>query len=737
MYDYSKIDKKVNDIVKKVSKYMVNLSFEEIEREVFKAYVFARDAHEWQIRLSWDPYIIHPVEATVILLNLKPDIPTIQACLLHDVVEDTIKSVEDIKANFWNEVAFLCEWMEKVSKVKYIWEERNVWSLRKMFIAMAQDLRVIFIKLSDRLHNMQTLKHHPKKEKQERISLETLNIYAPIADRLWLFALKNALEEECFKILEVNEYKNVKKQLDSLKDSIDYFYKNAKKEIEAVLDPIVDKYEITYRVKSIYSIYKKMKKKGFENVESMYDLFGIRILVEDIPTCYKVLWVIHNEWNPIPKRFKDYIALPKPNWYRSLHTTIIWLLKSYRQQPTEIQIKTFEMNEYADIWVAAHFEYKEKWSLHTSQDIDWVKELKELTESLGNNDFISSLKIDVFRDRIFVFTPKWLSVNLPAWSTPIDFAYAIHSEIWNHTVLAKVDWKIFPLDKELSNWDVVQIITDNTKRPSPFWLSFVKTTRAKDRIRSALKKENKDIHIERGKDILNKYLEKFALPPLDKDLSIFKVLDDREYSFEDRQNLLEQVWNFSVNPSSVVRKVLKTKKLITKKEVREDIRNILNTENKGNKNENIIIWWERWIEFKICKKCIWWFTIPTKIVWHINSKWNITIHDRSCPILDSVNKERLLTAYKEWDEDNNITVALSFIFLDKIWVLKDLSEIIYSMWINVEEITSKKIDLRRHEIKLKLEIPDYDYLLVDRLVDRVRLRFWTVLLNVLLEKISV
>ncbi len=736
MYDYSKIDKKIKEIAKKVSKYMTDVPYEDIERDIFKAYTFARDAHDWQMRLSWDPYIIHPIEATFILLDLKPDISTIQACLLHDVAEDTPRSIEEIRLNFWDEVAFLCEWMEKVSKIKYIWEERNVWSLRKMFVAMAEDLRVIFIKLSDRLHNMQTLKHHPKKDKQERISLETLNIYAPIADRLWLFSLKNSLEEECFKILEPAEYKNIKKQLDELKENIDYFYKNAKKEIEEILNPFVDKYEITYRVKSIYSIYKKIKKKWFENVESMYDLFWIRILVEDIPTCYKVLGVIHNSFHPIPNRFKDYIALPKPNWYRSLHTTIIWLLKSYRQQPTEIQIKTFDMNEYADIWVAAHFEYKEKWSTNQAQDIDWVKELKDLTESLWNNDFISSLKIDVFRDRIFVFTPKWFSVNLPAWSTPIDFAYAIHSEIWNHTVLSKVNWKIFPLDKELSNWDVVQIITDNTKKPSPFWLSFVKTTRAKDRIRSALKKENKDIHIERWKDILNKYLEKFSLPLLDKELTILKILDDREHSLDDRLNLLEQIWNFSVNPSAIVRKILKTKKIISRKEVKDDIKNILNSSN-WNKKENIVIWWEKWIDYKICKKCIWGSIIPEKIVWHINSKWNITVHDRSCTILDNVNKERLLSAYREWEEDNNIVVSLNFIFLDKIWVLKDLSEIIFSMWINVDEIVSKKIDLRRHEIKMKLDIPDYDYLIVDRLVDRVRLRFWTILLSVALEKISV
>lgn len=730
---YSKIDKKVKEIVKKAWLYMLDRTSKEIETEVLKAYNFSREAHEWQVRLSWDPYLLHPVESTLVLLDLKPDIPTIQACLLHDVVEDTPRTIDEIRTIFWDEVAFLCEWMEKVSKIKYIWEERNIWSLRKMFIAMAQDLRVIFIKLSDRLHNMRTLKYHPKKEKQMRISLETLNVYAPIADRLWLFSLKNALEEECFKILEPNEYKKIKKQLIEYKTNIDYFHKNSKVEIEKVLNSIINDYQVTYRVKSVYSIYKKMRKKWFDHIESMYDLFGVKVLVNDISDCYKVLWIIHNEWTPIPNRFKDYIALPKPNWYRSLHTTIIWFLKEFRQQPTEIQIKTYDMNEYADIWVAAHFEYKEKWS-QIAQDIDWVKELKDLTENLWNNDFISSLKIDVFRDRIFVFTPKWLSVNLPAWSTPIDFAYAIHSEIWNHTVLTKVNGKIFPLDKELSNWDVVQIVTDSSKKPSPFWLSFVKTTRAKERIRSYLKKENKDINVERWKDIINKYLEKVSLPLLDKELSVLRILDDRENDLEERISIIEQVWNFSVNPSSLIRKIMKSKNMITRKETKDWVKNIIDTA-VIDKKEEIIIGWERGIDYKMCKKCIIGWKIPNKIVWHINSKWIITIHNRNCPILAVVNKERLLPAHRRWEEDNFIVVSLWLIFLDKIWVLKELTEIIFSMSINIEQINSKKLEFNKHEIKLKLEIPDYDYLLIDRLVERVRLKFGQNLVSFFVEKI--
>ena len=352
---------------------------------------------------------------------------------------------------------------------------------------MAEDLRVIFVRLSDRLHNMRTMKYISNKYKKERISLETLNIYVPIADRLWLFYLKNSLERECFKVLKPKDYKDLEKKLIKFNNSGSFFMLNAEKEVKNIISEQVSNYEVDLRIKSIYSIYRKMKIKGVDNINSLYDFFGIRIMVNDLSDCYKVLWIIHNKWAPIPKRLKDYIALPKPNWYQSLHTTVIWLLKDHREQPTEIQIKTYAMKEYADTWVAAHFEYKEKWS-KIAKDIAWVKELKDITENLETSDFISSLKIDVFKNRIFVFTPKWKSIDLPAWSTAIDFAYQIHTDIGDHISIAKINSKIYSLDKELHNWDIVEVITDNSKKPNPFWLPFLKTTKAKNSIKNYFKK---------------------------------------------------------------------------------------------------------------------------------------------------------------------------------------------------------------------------------------------------------
>jgi len=715
--DYTNIDKKVSEIIKKVSKYL-NVDKKVIEKEITKAYIYARDSHEWQMRLSGDPYIIHPVEATEFLLSLKPDIHTIQACLLHDVIEDTSKTAENIENDFWGDVRFLCEWMEKLWKVRYEWEDRAVGSLRKMFVAMAEDLRVVFIKLADRMHNMQTLKFHPKPEKRERIALETLNIYAPIADRLWLYHIKNFLEEECFKILEPEDYEKITKELSEIKDSMDIFSKHAEKEIKKLLDENnIKNYEIDYRIKSVYSIYKKMLKKNLDSIKWLYDLFGIRIIVEDETACYRILWIIHKIWTPLPKRFKDYIALPKPNWYRSLHTTVIGLLKDYRKQPTEIQIKTYEMREFSDIWVAAHFEYKEKWS-KIAEDINWVKELKDLTSDLENNDFVNSLKIDVFKDRIFVFTPNWDLVNLPVWSTPIDFAYYVHSDLWDKISIAKINWEVKTLDKGLHNGDVIEIITDKNKKPNPFWLSFVKTAKAKNRIKSFLKKENKDLYRDRWKDILWKYLEKSWLFTLDKDLSILKVLDWKEYKIEERWNLLEQIWNFSTTPASVFKKILKTKKIILDDDKKSQKTWEKSFIEKNKQSKNVIIWWEENIDYILWECCDW--ELPRKMVAHINRDSKVTIHKRDCDVIAEVNKDRLLSAYIDWKQDESLEVNIIFSVLNKKWILKSITDLIYIMDINIEEINVIKKSKYKWDISLVLEIPDYDYLIIDRLIERIK-----------------
>lgn len=742
MYDYSDIDKIVEEIIQEVCGYMKNLNNDYIREEILSAYLYARDAHEWDFRHSWEPYIVHPVEATKILISLKPDILTIQTCFLHDVIEDTPKTEEDIRENFWDEVAFLCVWLEKLSKVRYKWEEREVGSMRKMFIAMAEDLRVVFVKLSDRLHNMQTLMHHPKKEKREKIALETLNIYAPIADRLGLYHIKNALDEECFKVLDLENYENIKAQLLEIRDSKVAFVDNVKKEIDHLLEGTGVHYEIDYRVKSIYSIYRKMQKKWLEDITNLYDLFWIRIIVDTLPDCYKALGLIHNKWTPLPYRFKDYIALPKPNGYKSIHTTVVGLLKQYRKQPTEIQIKTFKMKEYSDIWVAAHFEYKEKWS-EISADVNWVRELKELTQSLSDNDLIGSLKIDVFKNRIYIFTPKWDFINLPHGSTPVDFAYYVHTDLWNHISMAKVNGKIYPLDKWLHNGDVVEIIIDKNKKPNPFWISFLKTLKAKNAVKSYMKLEDKVLHRDRGKDIMNKYLEKLGLGVFDKDITLLKVIDGKENSTEERLQLLEQVWNFSITPNVLLKRILKSNKMAVLQNLQdvEESKEEEEQEEKENQSINdhlesteIVIGWEEDMKYRVCNCCG--QVMPAEIVAHINHKWKITIHRRDCVILEGVNKERLLPAYLKWDEHDKLTFALEFVFKNKIWILRILTKILFGMNIDVDEIHSRKINSKEIRLDVKLIIPNHDYLLMDRLIDRIKLGFEDDLISTNIKEIE-
>jgi len=495
--DYFHINILVKSIIDEVAGYMKNVPKEKISEEIQKAYIYARDAHEGQFRKSGDPYILHPVEATRELLILRPDIVTIQSCLLHDVPEDTDKTVEDIRVIFGDEVAHITSGMEKLSNLKYRGEERTIGSLRKMFIAMSEDVRVIFVKLADRLHNMKTLEFHPSKDKQERIALETLNVYAPIADRLGIFDFKEALETECFKILHPEEYGKIREELDVFREAQEIFATKVKQLIMDNMPEGVPIIDISYRVKSPWSIYKKMQRKGYERVQDLYDLFALRIITDSVHHCYDVLGTIHTIWTPVPNRFKDYIALPKENGYQSLHTTVVGMFHEFRSQPTEIQIRTLTMHHQAEIGVAAHFAYSETGESKTAKDTYWAAELKEILNNSEDSDFMTQMKIGVFDDRIFAFTPKGQIQVLPRGSTPIDFAYSIHSDLGDHIIVARVNGRVVPLDYELHNGESVEVVIDKNKFPNITWLSFVKTTRARECIKAYSNRVNRSELIEK------------------------------------------------------------------------------------------------------------------------------------------------------------------------------------------------------------------------------------------------
>lgn len=727
--DYTYSEQLVREICDTMVSYFDATKKDEIEKIIWDTYVFARDAHGEQKRKSGEPYITHPLEAAKLLLELKPDIVSIQSCILHDVIEDTESTFQDIEKNFWHDVAHICEWLSKLSAIKYRWEERTIESLRKMLVAMVDDLRVIIVKLADRLHNMQTLGFHPDPKKRERIALETLNIYAPIADRLGIFNFKEKLETECFRILYEEEFMRIMTELAELKEEQDFFLGKAKTIIREVIDKDTPILDISYRIKSPFSIYKKLSRKeySYTHARDLYDLFAIRIITPSIPQCYEILGVLHNVFVPMPKRFKDYIALPKENGYQSLHTTVVWLFPEVRSQPTEIQIRTPEMHRQAEIWVAAHFDYSEVGKSHNSKDSYWVQTIKSILETSDETwQFMSEMKINVFEDQIFVFTPKGDIITLPKGSTPIDFAYAIHSNLGNKLTIAKVNGQVVPLDYVLHNGESVQIVTDIHKKPNPIWLSFVQTTKAREHIRQFINREERSFFIEKGREILAVYLKKNYDHELDKELSLLKNLDWHILDTKQREDVLVQLGNLSRKPSSILRAVhdltirdqLKISK--SKWEKTEDIKNLIIPWDRTQAEDiTIIIGKERDIPYKFAKCCD---PKPTdrKIVWTI-WQWIVTIHKVDCENMKKVELERRMPVrWSDEPENTSITFEIECIFHDKRWLLKELTEIFYQTGLDIHSAHAESLGNWLVRDRFVLQTQTEDYYIYERIESKLR-----------------
>ncbi len=527
---------------------------------VEKAYQVAKEAHEGQLRQSGEPYLIHPLQVAIILADLELDLETIIAGLLHDVVEDTKVSLEDIAEMFGDEVAGLVDGVTKLKQLTYTSTDKveiQAENYRKMFLAMAKDIRVILIKLADRLHNMRTLEYKSK-EKQIEKARETLDIYAPIAHRLGISKIKVDLEDLSLKYLEPEIYYDLVTKIDRKRSDREHFIEEIVRDLQDNLDDAGIHARVEGRPKHFYSIYKKMQNKH-KSLDQIYDLFAVRAIVDSVKDCYGALGIIHEMYTPMPGRFKDYIAMPKPNMYQSLHTTLM----GPEGEPFEVQIRTWDMHRTAEYGIAAHWKYKEGAAGATSkteeEKLIWLQKILEWQQDLSDNkEFMSALKLglDGLKDSVYAFTPKGDVVDLAAGSTPIDFAYQIHSAVGNKMVGARVNGRIVTLDYEIKNGDRVEIITSqNSKGPSRDWLNIVRTTQAKNKISQWFKREFKQENIVKGKEMVEKYAKSKNIPLHEVLQPEWMSIVQRKYGFKDWESVLAAIGHGGLKEGQVVNRL--------------------------------------------------------------------------------------------------------------------------------------------------------------------------------------
>jgi len=651
-------------LIASVHKYHPSTDISLIE----KAYKIAKEAHEGQARKSGEPYIIHPLRVGIILAELELDKETIVAGLLHDVVEDTVMKEEEIAREFGDEVALLVDGVTKLGQLSYDADKVEVQAenLRKMFLAMAKDIRVILIKLADRLHNMRTLKYM-KPEKQKEKARETMDIYAPIAQRLGISKIKIELDDLSLKYLEPEAYYDLVGQINQRKSVREDYIQGLLEEVRAHIQEAGITAQIEGRAKHFFSIYKKMVNQD-KTLDQIYDLFAIRIIVDSVKDCYAALGVIHEMYKPIPGRFKDYIAMPKPNMYQSLHTTLI----GPTGQPFEIQIRTYEMHRTAEYGIAAHWKYKEvsnngsasvPMTVSEEEKLSWLRQILEWQRDMSDNkEFMSLLKsdLDLFSDAVFCFTPTGDVKNLPNGSTPIDFAYAIHSAVGNKMIGAKVNGKLVPIDYLIQNGDRIEVITSqNSKGPSRDWLNIVKSTQAKNKINQWFRSEFKEENIIRGKELLIASCKSKGINFSDINKTEYQNKILRKYGFHDWNSCLASVGHGGLKEGQIINKMYEEYKKdhltrLTDQEVLEAI----TAENKNKVPEKrsksgIIVKGLYDVAVHFSKCCS---PVPgDEIVGFVTRGRGVSIHRTDCINminLSDMERERLIDA--EWQHDGGV-----------------------------------------------------------------------------------
>ncbi len=659
-------------------------------KRVMLAYEVARKAHADQKRESGEPFLQHPLEVTQILLRLKPDEDSIVASLLHDVLEDSDYDIEELRRDFGEGVVFLLKGLQKLESLYYRGEERQVENLRKMFLAMAKDIRVILIKLADRLHNMQTL-GSMREDKRRRISEETLSVYCPIAERLGIYNIKRELEDLCFKYLYPKDHDRLLQEMQSMRKAHDAMLKRSEAVLKKSFRKAGMRVQLEVRIKQLYSVFKKLQRTGKSFAHELHDLVGLRVIVDSESQCYQALGIIHKHWTPLHHRFKDYIAKAKPNGYQSLHTTVVGLSPELNNPPIEIQIRTQEMDRIAQLGIAAHWHYKEGEGRSLAlpgERIQWIRNLVELHERLkSNSEFIESLNVDLFSDRIFVLTPRGDVLDLPKGASPVDVAYAVHTDLGHRCKGAKVNGKIVALSQKLKSGEVVEILAGPMEKPNRYWLSFAVSSHARASIKQWFNAQERDHLIRAGKEMVNRQLQRFGQPPLNGDLAQLQRYSEKKMTLRNREDLLEKVGNGSVDAPALVKAILPAEcvlkkpsqkeldKEMMKEVVRVDSEEILITGQKGYKTQMATC----------CKP-----STSDPIIGYITRGRGVTIHKKECKVLKSHEPQRLIRASWASQKRPNYKVALSIRRISRIAMLRDVSNVFATAELPILDFENRK-----------------------------------------------
>ena len=693
----------MDELLQKLKKNFSEAEFQELKA----AYDFSAAAHEGQKRQTGEPSFIHPCAVVNILVDLGfDDVSTLVAAFLHDVLEDTQVTADELEQKFGKEVLELVEGVTKLDKIKFVSaEDEQAENLRKMFFAMAKDYRVIIIKLADRLHNMRTL-DALKPEKQIKIATQSLKIYAPLAGRLGLSFVKCELEDLAMRYLYPDDYYELVEFIKTKSKERQQFIEKICDELKAKLQELGIEGEVNGRQKHLYGIYKKMLKQG-KNIEQIYDISAVRVIVNEVQDCYTVLGAIHTMWMPLPGRFKDYIAMPKPNGYQSLHTTVITKFK----ETFEIQIRTYEMHRIAEYGIAAHWKYKEGKTGATKIDdqINWLREVMDTQrESSDSHEFLENIEGNVFTDEVYVFTPKGKVLNLPVGSTTVDFAYAIHSAVGNKCIGAKVNGKIVPLNTVLNTGDIVEILTTNSgKGPSRDWIKFVKTASARTKIRQYFKKEMKEENIKRGKDMLEREAKRrgYNLSELLSTAGLNYIMN--RYTLSSIDDLYASVGFGGLTTNQIIVKLIDYFKrdLLSKNPVAE-IKTTSTTGKSSSGNGVLIRGYDDFL-VRLSHCCN---PVPgDKIVGYVSRGRGVSVHCVDCPNVKNMEPERLIEA--KWDDviSQNFLASLKIYCENKGGILAAVTTIISNMKISITGAFARSDnDNGTAEITVMLEVKSTD-----------------------------